>query len=144
MQVHKQDMDGGINSTWRPWLIPPQDRCLWLQRPAAHCPALPKLLQAAGKVTPDTHPSGGSSWVWEMLLPGALPPEATAAPTVRGWRDTADVIIGGDGEGGITLLAKGQVAQQIPNPSHCPACFALLTALSVHTMTVGVSSDIQS
>lgn len=44
----------------------------------ALCPAMPEPLQAAGKVTPDTHPAGEPSW--EMLPAGTLPPEVTAAP----------------------------------------------------------------
>lgn len=112
-------MGAGINSTWRAWLVPPWDRCLWLQRPAAHCPAMPKPLQAAGRVTPDTHPSGEASWVWEMAASRDC---LLKWPAVRGWRGTADVNTRGEGRH-ITFLAKGQVAQQLPSPTHCPACF---------------------
>lgn len=67
----------GINPTWRQWLIPPWDRCLWLQGPAAYWPAVPEPLQVLQRR--------------------------------RG--------------GGITPLAKGQAALQVPNITHCPTCF---------------------
>lgn len=75
--------------------------------------------QAASKVTPDTHPSGESSWMGQMLSLGTLPARVTAAPLVRGWRGAS----GTRGDGGYHSFGKIPVCTTDPHSTYCPACF---------------------
>lgn len=113
--------------------------------------ALLVLLLTLSEIRPVTHPSPGSGWMREMPSPGSFSAKVAASSPVRGWRGTADAGTRGDGGASFFWQNTGLYNR---SPLCSPSCLlrgvrlflAFLTALSVHTMSVGsnASSDIQA